>query len=195
MSNNYAVTVMVVNLYYKSSDLLPIHGFGYLIPRSVPFIQNPECALGVIFASESSVGQDSARGTKLTVMLGGHWWDGWAEHDFPDEKSAINMAKAVLERHMHVTEQPVVAKARLQRNAIPQYTVGHVSRMEELHEALVQQFNSRLKVAGAWYTGIGVHDCVRSGRLAASSVLSGSGTTGLEKYTYPNRLGHHVARE
>ena len=51
-----AVTVMVVNLYYSDPNILPERGFGYLIPRSIPFEQNPECALGVVFDSDSSIG-------------------------------------------------------------------------------------------------------------------------------------------
>ncbi|KAK2800943.1 hypothetical protein FQN50_007918 [Emmonsiellopsis sp. PD_5] len=166
--NNYAVTVMVVNLYYSNPNLLRHQGFGYLIPRTVAISQNPELALGVIFASETSRGQDDAPGTKLTVMLGGHWWDGWQPSDLPDEESGIEMAKSVLARHLQITEEPVLARARLQRDAIPQYQVGHVELLKSLDGALDEAFAGKLKVAGAWYTGVGVNDCVRSARLVES---------------------------
>ncbi|KAK2803405.1 oxygen-dependent protoporphyrinogen oxidase [Onygenales sp. PD_10] len=163
--NNYAVTVMVVNLYYSNPNLLRHQGFGYLIPRTVDISQNPEFALGVIFASEVSRGQDDAPGTKLTVMMGGHWWDGWQPSDLPDEESGIEMAKSVLARHLQITEEPVLAGARLQRDAIPQYQVGHVELLKRFDGALDEAFAGKLKVAGAWYTGVGVNDCVRSARL------------------------------
>lgn len=166
--HNYAVTVMVVNLYYERPDLIPYEGFGYLIPRSIPYDQNPERALGVIFGSDSSVGQDTAPGTKLTVMMGGHWWDGWEESDYPDHDSAVSMARSLLERHLGIKDAPAVARSRLQRNAIPQYTVGHTSRMQELSRAVREEFNYRLTLAGSWYGGVGVTDCVRQAYLAAS---------------------------
>ncbi|KAL2012042.1 hypothetical protein VTN00DRAFT_4760 [Thermoascus crustaceus] len=166
--HNYAVTVMVVNLYYDRPNLIPYEGFGYLIPRSIPYDQNPERALGVIFGSDSSVGQDTAPGTKLTVMMGGHWWDGWEESDYPDHDSAVSMARSLLERHLSVKDAPVIARSRLQRNAIPQYTVGHTSRMQELSRAVREEFNHRLTLAGSWYGGVGVTDCVRQAYLAAS---------------------------
>ena len=166
--HNYAATVMVVNLYYQNPDLLPVSGFGYLIPRSIPYEQNPERALGVIFASDSSVGQDTAPGTKLTVMFGGHWWDDWQESDYPDHDTAVKMAESLLERHLGITDAPVLARSRLQRNAIPQYTVGHVSRMRELSQAVRSDFNNRLTLAGCWYNGVGVVDCIRQAYLAAS---------------------------
>ncbi|PGH06922.1 protoporphyrinogen oxidase [Helicocarpus griseus UAMH5409] len=184
---HHAVSVMVVNLYYTNPSLLSHQGFGYLIPAVIPYEQNPERALGVLFASESSVGQDTAPGTKLTVMLGGHWWDDWQESDLPDEESAIAMAKTVIGRHLHVADEPVVARARLQRKAIPQPTIGYVDRMEELHAGLGEQFGGRVKVAGAWYTGVGVNDCIRAGRILAAKTLSGEeGVTGLEMYLPEN---------
>ncbi|KAJ5549907.1 hypothetical protein N7461_004605 [Penicillium sp. DV-2018c] len=175
---NYAVTVMVVNLYYSDPDLLPVEdGFGYLIPRSIPYEQNPECGLGVIFASSSSVGnstdpsedtirQDSAPGTKLTVMLGGHYWDGFEE--YPDHDTAVGMAREMLRRHMDITDTPVVARSRLQKDAIPQYTVGHLGRMYRLSQTVRDEFQGSLVLAGSWYNGVGVGDCVRQGILSAT---------------------------
>lgn len=167
-AHSYAVTVMVVNLFYDTPDLLPVTGFGYLIPRSVAYDQNPERALGVIFASNFSADQDSARGTKVAVMLGGHLWDGWTESDYPDHEAAVKMARALLERHLGITETPAVARSRLQRNAIPQYTVGHPARMRALSDAVRSDFDHRLTLAGSWYAGVGVNDCVTQGYMAAA---------------------------
>ncbi|KAA8644416.1 oxygen-dependent protoporphyrinogen oxidase [Aspergillus tanneri] len=166
--HNYAVTVMAVNLYYERKDLLPVQGFGYLIPRSIPYEQNPERALGVIFGSETSIGQDTAPGTKLTVMMGGHWWDDWIESDYPDHDTAVQMARQLLHRHLGITDTPAVARSRLQRDAIPQYTVGHLSRMEELSRSTRHEFKNRLSLAGNWYNGVGVVDCIRQAYLTAS---------------------------
>ncbi|PKX95530.1 oxygen-dependent protoporphyrinogen oxidase [Aspergillus novofumigatus IBT 16806] len=166
--HNYAVSVMVVNILYENPNLLPVNGFGYLIPQSVPFEQNPEMALGVIFGSDSSVGQDTVPCTKLTVMLGGHYWDGWKTSDYPDPDTAIGMCQILLNRHLGITEQPLQAAVKLQRQAIPQYTVGHLSRMRDLSQTVRQDFNNRLTLAGNWYNGVGVMDCVRQAYMAAS---------------------------
>lgn len=166
--HNHAVTVMIVNLYYSNPDLLPVQGFGYLIPRSISMDQNPERALGVIFGSSSSVGQDTAPGTKVTVILGGHWWDDWHHTDFPDHDSAVKMARSLLQRHLHVTDTPLEARTRLQKNAIPQYTVGHQMRMHELSGAIRDEFRHRLTLAGNWYGDAGVTDCVKQAYLAST---------------------------
>lgn len=279
-----AVTVMVVNLYYSTPNLLPPdkQGFGYLVPRSVEIGQNPERALGVIFASAlwprarmvkrddylmaktalaqdraqmnrafvadaekamqsglaeadypSSVeggpfttreaheyhtmmvahveaqiqkltndkqksdsafvkpgGQDSAPGTKLGVMLGGHWWNGWKETDYPSEEEAIEMAKSVLKRHLGITEEPEVAKAKLQRDCIPQYPVNYRNIMGDIHEdILIGQFHGKLKVAGPWWQGaVGFNDCVRKAREVSLSIENKwDDQTGLEEHSGPEQ--------
>lgn len=229
------VNVMVVNLYYSQEHLPIPRGFGYLLPRSIPADQNPERALGVIFASETSgprgeqafqmikavrprdstesaqsskrdpttpesianspedyeeidvkmqVGQDTAPGSKLAVMLGGHWWDGWTESDLPSEEEAISMAKSVISRQLGIDFEPEVAKARLQRNCIPQFQVGYRDHMARIHDELIKGFHGRLKVGGTgWQGGVGLNDCVRSARDASRSIREGwDDETGLKKY-------------
>lgn len=186
---------MVVNLYYANPNLLKEEGFGYLIPRSIPLEENPDCALGVIFASSSSKGkrcdlvhdasQDTVEGTKLTIMFGGHYWDGWSESDYPDHESAVRMAQRTLERHLGITETPEVVRSRLQANAIPQYTVGHLDRMYAMSKAVKEDFNHRLVLAGNWYNGVSVNDCVRQGLVA--------GGIGIGRYGADATLGAHLA--
>lgn len=185
--SNYAVNVMVVNLYFDKPDIIPEKGFGYLVPRSAPLSQNPERALGVLFSTETESGQNTASGTKLTVMMGGHWWDGWQEGDLPDEQKAIEMARNILKRHLGVTDIPSVSGARLQRNAIPQPTVGHYDRMAELDGALRRNYGDKLKLGGSWYTGVSINDCIRTGSLLGLRLRhreeDGSSGTGLGSFS------------
>lgn len=175
-----AVTVMVVNLYFSNPSLLPVRGFGYLLPRSLPFEQNPERALGVVFDSDATVGQDDIPGTKVTVMLGGHWWDEWKA--YPDEEMGASMAKDVLKRHLGISEEPQAIRVGLQKDCIPQYVVGHHWRMEEGHEAL-EEYGGRLRVAGSSYTGVGLNDCVRAARNVVMGLVEGRNQdTGLESF-------------
>jgi protoporphyrinogen oxidase len=171
---------MVVNLYYANPSILPVHGFGYLLPRSVPLAQNPERALGVVFDSDAAVGQDGVPGTKLTVMLGGHWWDGWSE--YPDEEKGASMARALLARHLGIKEEPQAVNVSLQKECIPQYTVGHNERMGEAHRALRKHFQGRLKVTGSSYIGVGLNDCLRGAWEICSRLSREPGSTGLESF-------------
>lgn len=168
-AHKYAVTVAVVNLYYDNPNTLPVNGFGYLIPRGIPINQNPELALGVIFGSATSKGQDTASGTKLTVMFGGHYWDNWTPEDLaPDGPGMVAKARSLLERHLGITETPTKTKVEYQRNAIPQYTVGHEERLREISRAVRRDFGNRLTLAGNWYGGVSVPDCIQQGYFAAT---------------------------
>ena len=145
----------------------------------------PHGKYGEVKFAENPMGQDTAPGTKLTVMLGGHWWNGWKDSDIPDEEEAIKMAKNVLKRHLDVDDEPVVAKARLQRDCIPQYPVGYRDYMAKIHkEVLVDQFKGRVKVAGPWWQGaVGVNDCIRRAREVAYSIEhKWDDKTGLEDF-------------
>ncbi|KAL8667503.1 MAG: hypothetical protein Q9202_000719 [Teloschistes flavicans] len=183
LSRTPSVTVMVVNLYFSNPSVLTARGFGYLLPQSLSFEQNPERALGVVFDSDASIGQDEIPGTKVTVMLGGHWWDGWTA--YPDEEQGASMAKMVLMRHLGIYEEPQAVRVGLQRNCIPQYTVGHHARMAKANHAL-KKFNGRLRVAGNSYNGVGLNDCVRSAKDVAMGLIKGSNETGLEFFDERN---------
>jgi oxygen-dependent protoporphyrinogen oxidase len=183
LASIHSVTVMVVNLFFSQSNLLPQRGFGYLIPRSIPFPQNPERALGVIFDSDATPAQDSIPGTKVTVMLGGHWWDDF--ESYPSGEEGVEMARRVLKRHLSVDAEPILSKATLQRDCIPQYTVGHEARMKRAHGELMNAFGGKLAVAGNSYTGVGVNDCVRAARDVVMEVKRGEDVTGLEGFTSP----------
>ena len=172
---------MLVNLYFRNPNLLPVHGFGYLIPRSIPYDQNPEFALGVVFDSDAMGGQDTVAGTKLTVMLGGHWWDGW--HAFPDEADAKAMALTVLGRHLGITEEPESINVAFQKDCIPQYVVGHNALLKKAEMEIEGVYRGKVRLAGSAFTGVGVNDCVRSALDVVEGLqnepLSG---TGLERF-------------
>ena len=217
-----SVTVMTVNLYFRTPDLHP-PGFGYVIPQATPFENNPERALGVVFDTAYSPGpqdvdmanwsvtdpaelkrardqgqlvnvndfawynmpdrpnmQDHVekRGTKLTVMLGGHWWNGWPS--FPNEKEGLALARSVVQRHLGITEEPEVWQVNMQKDCIPQYTVGHEQKLKAAHNNIWREYKGRLRVAGNWMAGVGVNDCLRSAYDVARGLKEGKAGTGLE---------------
>ncbi|GME42917.1 Amine oxidase [Neofusicoccum parvum] len=188
LANVPFVNVMVVNLFFSDPNVLPTSGFGYLLPRSIPFEQNPERALGVIFDSDAMSGQDTATGTKVTVMLGGHWWDGWAAEDLYSPEEGVEMARTVLARHLGIMADPTATNVSLHRDAIPQYKVGHEQRMKDAHYALKRAYGGRVRAVGNSYTGVGVNDCLRAARDMARQ-LGDEGImddkTGLEHFVEP----------
>lgn len=116
------------------------------------------------------------RGSKLTVMFGGHWWDGWPA--YPDEKEGLAMAKSLLKRHLGITEEPEAWQVNMGKDCLPQYTVGHEQRLKQAHNNIWREYKGRLRVAGNWMSGVGVNDCLRSARDIAKNFARDA--TGLE---------------
>ncbi|KAK9235944.1 hypothetical protein V1525DRAFT_408515 [Lipomyces kononenkoae] len=186
-----SVSVNVVNLFFSRPQLLPVTGFGYLLPKAVPPEENPERALGVVFDSDAISRdhadriipgnlQDSVDGTKLTVMLGGHWWN----HEKPvkEHDEAVAFARQVISRQLGVNETPVLTQATFQESCIPQYVVGHHANLQAIHKAVLAQFNGKLILVGASYLGVSVNDCIYYARIAVEDAIihNGKGISGLE---------------
>lgn len=164
-----------MNLSYASSNILPVTGFGYLIPRSTPPSHNPHKALGVVFDSDSMPGLlDAPDQTKLSVLLGGHQY---AKDEMPDKPTLVHQAVDTVARHLGVESKPTLGIAHQQKDCIPQYGVGHVDRMRELHTALE---GKSVSLIGASYDGVGVNDCIWSGLQTADKLVRDGHVTGLE---------------
>ncbi|KAI0382092.1 Protoporphyrinogen oxidase [Hypomontagnella monticulosa] len=172
LAKTHAVTIMVVNLWFPNPDLLADnHGFGYLVPTSTP--NNDDCILGVLFDSDLDT-YDKRRGTKLTVMMGGHHWDGWTS--YPTEEMAQEMALQAVRRHLRIDpNERVFASAKLCRDCLPQHYVGHRQRMRDAHHELQAAFHGRLSVAGPSYTAVGVIPAMRAGYDIAMRTARGRG--------------------
>lgn len=147
-----ANTVTVVNLGYRSPQLA-LEGFGYLIPSC-----ERESILGVVWDSSVFPQQNRWRGqTRLTVMIAG------AKSDAKD------VACEAVERHLGIRRRADVSVITVAPHAIPQYTLGHLDRIETLRRIL-QQEAPQVELLGNSFYGLSVNDCIaKSRRLTIKS--------------------------
>uniref|UniRef100_A0A3Q3JPY5 Protoporphyrinogen oxidase n=1 Tax=Monopterus albus TaxID=43700 RepID=A0A3Q3JPY5_MONAL len=122
------VTVAVVNLEYDGS-ILPVKGFGHLIPSS-----EDRGVLGVVYDSVSFPQHNRPKGetTRLTVMMGGAWFQ--EEFGAPEavkDEHLLARATEVVNCHLGVNTAPSWSWVTLQRDCIPQYYQGHYRRVGE----------------------------------------------------------------
>ncbi|KAK2591863.1 oxygen-dependent protoporphyrinogen oxidase [Conoideocrella luteorostrata] len=188
LAETHSVSIMTVNMWYPQENMKP-PGFGYLIPRSVSREHNTERALGVFYDSDVSAATspDEPPGTKLFVLMGGHYYDSGAPP--PSESDAIEQAKSLLERHLGIpADTPCFALSRFAKECIPQHYVGHIDRMMQADQELRDSFSGKLAVAGGSYTKIGAMGAIRAGYdIAKQTVRDSQGwyTTGLEQLEFP----------
>ncbi|WFD33753.1 hypothetical protein MCUN1_000570 [Malassezia cuniculi] len=188
LGHNPSAHVGVVDIVLSQPDgsaKLPIEGFGYLVPRAE---SNPDEILGVVLDSSAIPNQGSTKFVKLTAMIGGPFWR--ARTTLPTQSELEARALRALEKQLGVPKtqldsQVSLVRARVLKNTIPQYLVGHVDRMLELREVVNARYPG-LTLVGSSYNGVGVNDCI-AGALdvcveiaRAETSQPNGGTTGLE---------------
>jgi len=86
------------------------------------------------------------------------------------ETEISGIVRDELREILGITAEPLFSRVNKWREAMAQYTVGHLDRLQRI-EALRLKFVT-LALAGNAYRGIGVPDCIRSGREAALQIMS-----------------------
>lgn len=189
-------SVATVNLGYcaspgMSTPVKPstLRGFGYLIPASErSWATSPAAAvagadrgrrhavLGATFDSDvfpdqtmSGRAGSGALDSRLTVMIGGATWPEVADCT---EAELTRLALQAAHAHVGVTETPREIVVNVARNAIPQYTLGHHSRVAAVESGIEELFDGRVRVIGNSFRGVGISDCLTSAIAAAEHVLA-----------------------
>ena len=89
--------------------------------------------------------------------------------DEPDE-SLIAVAREELRSILGLTAAPIYTGVYRWPRSMAQYIVGHGARLQEIesHASAIPG----LHLAGNAYTGIGIPDCIRTGRQAAAKIIT-----------------------
>jgi oxygen-dependent protoporphyrinogen oxidase len=85
------------------------------------------------------------------------------------DEELLTEARQELRRLVRVTAEPLAARVARWPRALPQYTVGHLGRVETIQKRLAA--HRGLYLAGNACDGIGVSDSIRAGRQAAAACL------------------------
>lgn len=105
----------------------------------------------------------------IQVLMGGAWFDQFSKTNVTDDfyiQQAVNAVRSQL----GVTLTPSMVKLSMQRDCIPQYTIGHLDRVEQIFN-YVASYNLPLSLIGASYKGVGVGDCIYNANLAAEDII------------------------
>ncbi|MCI0573976.1 MAG: protoporphyrinogen oxidase [Myxococcaceae bacterium] len=147
----------VVHLGYRTGELPPFDGFGFLVPAS-----ERRDILGCIWASKSFPWRAEPGRTLLTVMVGGARQPSLVS--LPDAE-LLALASGEVSRMMHLTAKPVFHRIHRWPRGIPQYDVGHGAHLARAR-TLCQQLGG-ISLLGNAYDGVGIADCVRAAHTLA----------------------------
>jgi oxygen-dependent protoporphyrinogen oxidase len=137
-------------------------GFGFLIPQS----EGLQMLAATFVHNKFSHRAPQSRALIRCAFAGAH-------ADALEQQSDLKIAGVVrreLQQILGLRAEPLFTRVYRWKSAMAQYGVGHLDRLGRI-EQLGRQL-PRLALAGNGYRGIGIPDCVRSGRDAANQILN-----------------------
>jgi len=155
----YTSSITMALGYRKDTFDHPLKGHGFLVPKL-----ERQYLLGCTWVGNKFNHRVPDDMVLLRCFIGGN---GLALTD--DELVAV--ARNELRGFMGLQAQPVFHSVARWPNAMAQYTVGHQQRVERI-EAILQTIPG-LHLAGNAYHGIGIPDCVKMGKDAATRIAEG----------------------
>lgn len=140
-------------------------GFGFLVPRCEGIR-----ILGALW--ESSIYADRAPEGKalVRVMIGGARDPGAVD---VEEDELLAIVRRELRETMGLHVAPEFVRVIRHRRGIPQYTNGHVARLQRIDTLL--QAHPGLFLAGNSYRGVSINSCVAEAGAIADNVLAAIG--------------------
>jgi protoporphyrinogen/coproporphyrinogen III oxidase len=136
-------------------------GFGFLVPRS-----EGKRLLAATFVHNKFPYRAPWDRALLRCFVGGANADSmWGLRN----DQIIAIARNELQQILGLRAEPLFARVYKWKNAMAQYGVGHLDRVDRI-ERLRQQLPG-LALAGNGYRGIGVPDCIRSGQDAVKQIF------------------------
>jgi oxygen-dependent protoporphyrinogen oxidase len=157
----YASSATVTLAYPRAAIRHPLDGFGFVVPRG-----EGRAALACTFSSVKYPGRAPEGHALLRLFLGGARGAAVLEHD---DATLVRLAHEDAAAVLGIGGPPILSRVARHAAAMPQYEVGHLSRVTAI-EGRVAGLPG-LVVAGAAYRGVGISDCVRSGEEAADRLL------------------------
>jgi oxygen-dependent protoporphyrinogen oxidase len=154
----YASSV-VVSLAYSRADVLPLDGYGYLVPRT-----EGSDVLACTWSSQKWEGRAPDAAVLVRVYAGRF---GGSDMSAAADGELVAVAREEL-RVTGVVADPVLTRVCRWPRGMPQYVLGHPERIERIERTVAGY--PGLALAGAAYRGVGVPDCIASGERAAESV-------------------------
>ena len=155
--------VVSVGLGYARAQIAhALDGFGFLAPR-------PEDmrSLGGLFSSTLFPGRAPRDHALITGFVGGTTDRGAVT--LGDEE-VFGLLAADLATALGIDGAPVFRSLTRYDAAIPQYTLGHLDRVEEVDRAL--DGHAKLFLRASWRGGISVADCVRNGEKLSERMVN-----------------------
>lgn len=158
----YASAAVVSAAYRRSQVHHPLDSFGFVVPQV-----EGRRIIAASFSSQKFTGRAPNDSILIRTFLGGAMRPELV--DLSDDELA-RLAQDELTSLLGITGMPLFTDVARWREAMPQYHVGHVARVERI-EHRAKRWPS-FALAGNAYHGVGIPQCISSGESAAELIAA-----------------------
>ncbi len=153
---------LTVHFAFPASNIKhPLNGFGVVVPTT-----EKRTITACTFVHRKFEGRAPKGIALLRAFTGGkNAQTLWPRSDAEVQEKMLVDLRAIL----GITGPPLFTYTSRYRASLPQYSVGHVSRVADIDEKLGQI--PSLIIAGNWRSGVGIPDCIESGERAAEAMI------------------------
>lgn len=157
----YASAAVVVSGHRLADIANPLNAFGLVVPA----IEKRQ-VLAVSFSSRKFPGRAPEGRVLLRTFVGGAMQPELMQKS---DDELIEITRRELSEILDIHGRENFAVVTRYNQAMPQYHVGHLERVDKIHELAAA--HSGLILAGNAYQGVGIPDCIHSGEQAAERLL------------------------
>ena len=158
------VSTATVSMAYLKSDLpasLTLDGYGVLVPPSEKMN-----IIACTWASTKFKHRAPPDCVLLRAFIGGYRDEALSER--PDD-DLVGMVRGDLEAIFGIEAEPILHRIFRWPKGNPQYDVGHLDRVNEIHA--IAATVPGLHLAGSAFRGIGMPDCIRNAQNTVDVIL------------------------
>jgi oxygen-dependent protoporphyrinogen oxidase len=161
----------IVSLAYPAAAVAPMSGSGFLVPLSEGRLVKAANYASSKWDWIARQAHTRARRSDALVLIRASVGRlGETAALDRDDDDLVGKVHAELTEAVGISAAPVDQRVTRWRDAIPQYTTGHVRRVERIRSAIAGI--EGLHICGAAFDGVGVAAVIGSARVAARGVLS-----------------------
>jgi len=158
----YASSVIVNIAYPRDQVAHPLDGFGAVVPA----IEN-RSILAVSFLSVKFPRRAPAGTVLMRVFVGGSTQPELFDRD---DDAIEALVRSELHDLVGARGEPLLVEIGRHPRAMPQYTLGHLDRVEAIRRRAAR--HPRLILSGIAFDGVGIPDCLHAAELAADATFS-----------------------
>ncbi|MEC8553408.1 MAG: protoporphyrinogen oxidase [Planctomycetota bacterium] len=163
---HYASSVIVAMVVPRDEILGNVNAFGLIVPS-----KEGREVLAISYSSNKYAGRVPRNELLLRMFFGGAMNPEFCELD---DEAVLRAARQELTEVLRWRgKAPKTENVIRWPNAMPQYELGHVEKVQRVRH-LMKTGCPQIELCGAAYTGVGIPQCVQSGRQAARNLFAES---------------------